>query len=211
MDLYFSPLACSMASRISLYEAGAPARFVEIDPKTKRTLEGEDFLAINPLGLVPVIRIDEGELLTENAAILQHIADRFPEAGLAPQGGMARSRLQQWLSFTGTELHKALFVPLFDAKMPEEAKARILEKGDARLAHLDRYLAGREFLLDRFTVADAYLFTVLNWNIATPVDLKRWPAVHAYYTRLKTRPSIARALAEEFKLYAAEQERHKAA
>jgi glutathione S-transferase len=211
MDLYLSPLACSMSSRIALYEAGAPARFVEVDPKTKRTLAGEDFFAINPLGLVPVLRTDEGELLTENAAILQYVADRFPVAELAPVGGMARSKLQQWLSFVGTELHKALFVPLFDAKMPEDAKARILEKGDARLAYLDRALAGREFLLDCFTVADAYLFTVLNWNIATPVDLKRWPEVQSYYTRLKQRPSIARALAEEFKLYAAEQARHKAA
>ncbi|MGO8918649.1 MAG: glutathione binding-like protein [Stellaceae bacterium] len=211
MDLYFSPLACSMASRIALYDADAPARFIEVDPKTKRTLEGADFLAVNPLGLVPVIRTDDGEVLSENAAVLQYIADRLPAAALAPPDGMARSRLQQWLCFIGTELHKALFVPLFDPKMPEEAKARTLEKGDSRLAYLDRYLVGREFLLDRFSVADAYLFTVLNWNIATPVDLKKWPAVAAYYTRLKQRPSIARALAEEFKLYAAEQARHKAA
>jgi glutathione S-transferase len=213
MDLYFSPLACSMASRIVLYEAGAPARFIEVDPKTKQTLDGDDFLAVNPLGLVPVIRTDDGAVLTENAAILQYLADRLPGAALAPaaDAGLARSRLQQWLSFIGTELHKALFVPLFDAKMPEEAKARTLEKGASRLAHLDRYLAGREFLLDGFTVADAYLFTVLNWNIATPVDLRKWPAVQAYYLRLKQRPSIARALAEETKLYIAEQARHKAA
>jgi glutathione S-transferase len=211
MDLYFSPLACSMASRIAFYEADVPACFIEVDPKTKRTLDGADFFTVNPLGLVPVIRTDGGEVLTENAAILQYIADQFPAAGLAPPGGMARSRLQQWLCFVGTELHKALFAPLFDPKMPEEAKARTLEKGESRLAYLDRYLAGREFLLDRFSVADAYLFTVLNWNIATPVDLKKWPAVAAYYTRLKQRPSIARALAEEHKLYAAEQARHKAA
>jgi glutathione S-transferase len=211
MDVYFSPLACSMASRIALYEAGAPAHFIEVDPKTKRTLDGVDFFAVNPLGLVPVIRTDDGEVLTENAAVLQYIADRFPEAVLAPRVGMARSRLHQWLCFTGTELHKALFVPLFDRKMPEEAKALALAKGDSRLGYLSAYLTGREFLLDRFSVADAYLFTVLNWNIATPVDLTRWPAVHDYYTRLKQRPSIARALSEEHTLYAEELRRHKAA
>jgi len=211
MDVYFSPLACSMASRIALYEAGAAARFIEVDSKGKRTLDGADFYAINPLGLVPAIRSDEGEVLTENAAVLQYIADRFPDAQLAPSGGMARSRLHQWLCFIGTELHKALFVPLFDAKMPQEAKMRALEKGGSRLAYLNSHLEGREFLLDRFGVADAYLFTVLNWKIATPVDLEAWPAVAAYYARLKQRPSIARALAEEHALYGEEVKRHKAA
>ena len=211
MDVYFSPLACSMASRVALYEAGAPARFIEVDPKTKRTLNGDDFFEINPLGLVPTIRTDDGEIVTENAAILQYIADRYPNAALAPSGGMRRSRLQQWLCFIGTELHKGLFVPLFDTKMPPEAKTRTLEKGESRLAYLDKYLAGREFLLGHFSVADAYMVTVLNWNIATPVDLKRWPAVASYYTRLKQRPSIARALTEEHALYREELKRHKAA
>jgi glutathione S-transferase len=211
MDVYFSPLACSMASRIALYEAGAAARFIEVDSRSKRTLDGADFYAINPLGLVPAIRSDDGEVLTENAAVLQYIADRFPEAQLAPSGGMARSRLQQWLCFIGTELHKALFVPLFDAKMPQEAKTRALEKGGSRLAYLNSHLEGREFLLDRFGVADAYLFTVLNWKIATPVDLEARPAVAAYYARLKQRPSIVRALAEEHALYGEEVKRHKAA
>jgi glutathione S-transferase len=211
MDLYFSPLACSMASRIALYEAGASARFIEVDSKTKRTPAGDDFLAINPLGLVPAIRTDDGEVLTENAAILQYIADRFGSGSMAPREGMARSRLHQWLSFIGSELQKVLFTPLFDSKMPEQARARALEKGDTRLARLDAYLRNREFLLDDFSVADAYLFTVLNWNLATPVDLRRWPANQTYYERLKQRPSIARALKEEHALYAAEQARHKAA
>jgi glutathione S-transferase len=136
MDVYFSPLACSMASRIALYEAGSAANFIEVDPKTKRTQEGADYFAVNPLGLVPAIRTDDGEVLTENAAVLQYIADMAPAAGLAPSGGMARSRLQQWLCFTGTELHKALFVPLFDPKTPDETKARTLEKGEGRLAYL---------------------------------------------------------------------------
>jgi glutathione S-transferase len=211
MDLYFSPLACSMASRIVIYETGADARFIEVDPKTKRTREGEDFFATNPLGLVPTLRTHHGEVLTENAAILQLIADAYPNVELAPPSGMARSRLHQWLCFIGTELHKALFAPLFDPKMPQEGKARTLQKAESRLAYLNTYLEGREFLLDRFSVADAYLFTVLNWNIATPIDLKKWPAVEAYYARLKQRPSIARALSEEHALYAAELQRHKAA
>ena len=211
MDLYFSPLSCSMATRIALYEAGADANFAEVDRKTKRTRDGSDFLAINPLGLVPAIRTDDGEILTENAAVLQYVADRFPDAALAPPAGIARARLQQWLCFIGTELHKALFVPLLDRKAPDAAKTYALQKGESRLAYLNHHLAGGEYLLDRFTVADAYLFTVLNWKIATPVDLTRWPAVKDYHERLQKRPSIARALAEEHALFADERERHKAA
>jgi len=211
MDLYFSPLSCSMATRIALYEAGADARFVEVDRKTKGTREGSDFLAINPLGLVPAIRTDDGEILTENAAVLQYVAGRFPDAALAPPAGIARARLQQWLCFIGTELHKALFVPLLDRNAPDAAKTYALQKGESRLAYLNDHLAGGEYLLDHFTIADAYLFTVLNWKIATPVDLARWPAVKDYYERLQKRPSIARALAEEHALYADERARHKAA
>ncbi len=207
MDLYFSPFACSMASRIALYEADAQARFIEVDLRTKRTLGGEDFLAVNPLGQVPAIRTDDGDVLTQNPAVLQYIAERYPAAGLAPQGGMERLRLQQWLCFTGTELHKAIFSPFFDPSIPDEAKSRAFEKGNLRLGYLNSHLTGREFLLDTFSVADAYLFTVLNWFMVTPVDLKKWPAIHDYYTRLKERPSVARAFAEEQALYAAAQAR----
>jgi glutathione S-transferase len=199
-----------MASRIAFYEANAAARFIEVDPKTKRTADGNDFRAINPLGLVPALRTDEGEVLTENAAILQYIADRHPDAKLAPASGMPRSRLHQWLCFIGTELHKALFIPLFDKQISEDSKIRTLEKGDVRLSYLNDYLNGREFLLDGFSVADAYLFTVLNWKIATPVDLKRWPVIDAYYARLQQRPTIERALQEEHALYAQELQRQKA-
>src|SRR5262249_3892311 len=115
MDLYFSPLACSMATRIALYEAGAEAHFVEVDTKAKRTRDGADYWRINRLGLVRVTRPDDGELLPENAAILQSVAARYPAAPLAPPAGMDRSRLQQWLCFIGTELHKTLFVPRLDA------------------------------------------------------------------------------------------------
>jgi len=211
MDLYFSPLACSMASRIALYEAGASANFIEVDAKTKRTRDGVDYWSVNPLGLVPALRTDGGTVLLENAAILQFIAERYPAAALAPSDGLPRARLQQWLSFIGTELHKALFIPLFDKTLAEASKAKVLETGERRLAYLDGHLSGRDVLLDQFSVADAYLITVLNWHIATPVDLKAWPSVARYFGRLKERPAIARALKEEFGLYAEEQKRHKAA
>lgn len=213
MDLYFSPLACSMATRIALYEAGVEANFIEVDPKTKQILaDGSDYRTLYPLGLVPALRSEDGTLLTENAAILQSVADRFPEARLAPPSGRERARLQQWLCFIGTELHKGLFVPLLDRRAPDAVKAWTLEKNLSRLAYLDRYLDGREFLLDRFTVADAYLATVLNWSIATPmIDFSQYPAVQAYLGRMRQRPSIARALAEETALFQAEVARHKAA
>jgi glutathione S-transferase len=213
MDLYFSPLACSLATRIALYEAGAEANYLEVDPKTKLVQsDGSDFRTINPLGLVPTLRTDDGLVLTENAAILQYVADRFPQAGIATGPGIERSRLHQWLCFIGTELHKGLFVPMLDSKAPPEMKIYILGKGLSRLDYLEKYLAGREFLLDHFSVADAYLVTVINWTMATPpIELAKWPNVKSYYERLRARPSIARAVAEEFKLYQAELARHKAA
>jgi glutathione S-transferase len=213
MELYFSPLACSMATRIALYEAGSTATYLEVDPKTKTVLkDGSDFRAINPLGLVPTLRTDDGVVLTENAAILQYVAERVPQAGLGAAAGLERSRLQQWLCFIGTELHKSLFVPLLDRKAGPEVKAYVLEKNLSRLDYLETCLRGREYLLDHFSVADAYLVTVINWTMATPpVELARWPTVKAYYERLRARPSVAKAIAEEFELYKAELARHKAA
>ncbi len=213
MDLYFSPLACSMATRIALYEAGADARYLEVDPKSKKVLQdSSDFRSVNPLGLVPTVNTDDGLVLTENAAILQYVADRFPDAGLGASSGIERSRLHQWLCFIGTELHKGLFVTLLDRKAPADVHAYTLAKGLSRLDYLNTYLEGREFLLDHFSVADAYLGTVLNWSMGTPqIDLKKWPAINDYLTRFKTRPSVMKALSEEFELYKAEIARHKAA
>lgn len=215
MDLYFSPMACSLASRIAFYEADAAAkaevRYIEVDPKTKRTLDGEDYLDIYQLGLVPALRLDDGTLLTENAAVLQYVAARFPEAELAPHSGLEQTRLQQWLCFIGTELHKAMFIPLFDKKAPAGTRSHVLEKTRSRLDFLDRHLTGRDFLLNRFSVADAYLCTILNWTVPTQVALDPWPAIKAYHRRLASRPSIARAVAEEYVLYAAELERHRVA
>jgi glutathione S-transferase len=213
MELYFSPLACSMATRIALYEAGADATYLEVDPKTKVVLhDGSDFRKVNPLGLVPTLRSDDGTVLTENAAILQYVADHLPEAGLGTSSGIDRSRLHQWLCFIGTELHKALFVPLLDKKAAPDVKSYVLEKNLSRLDYLENYLKGRDFLLDHFSVADAYLVTVINWTMATPpVELAKWPAIKAYYERIRARPSVAKAIAEEFELYKAELARHRAA
>ncbi|OQW60915.1 MAG: glutathione S-transferase [Proteobacteria bacterium SG_bin9] len=213
MDLYFSPLACSMATRIALNEIGETANFIEVDPKTKRVLlDDSDYRVVNPLGLVPVVRTDEGVVLTENAAILQYVAETFPESGIGAKSGLERTRLQQWLCFIGTELHKSLFTPLLDRKAPPEVKAYTLEKNLSRLEHLNKHLEGREFLLDHFSVADAYLTTVLNWSQATPqIDFSKYPAVTAYLDRMRKRPSVAKALGEEVKLFQAEIARHKAA
>ena len=213
MDLYFLPMACSMATRIALSEAGADATFLEVDPKTKRVLaDGSDFRAVNPLGLVPTLRTDDGVVLTENAAVLQYVADRFPDSAIAAGSGIERSRLQQWLCFIGTELHKGLFNPLLSEQVPAEVKAYALQKGVSALDHLDAHLKGREFLLDRFSVADAYLVTVINWAAAVPpIELAKWPAIQRYYDTHRARPSVANAIATEYALYKAQIARHKAA
>jgi glutathione S-transferase len=213
MDLYFSPLACSMATRIALYEMGAEANFLEVDPKTKCLLaDGADYLETYPLGMVPALRTDDGFLLTENAAILQYVADRHPEAGLAPRDPVGRARLHQWLCFIGTELHKALFLPLLDKKAPPEMKLYVMAKYLPRLNYLDRYLTGREYVLDEFSVADAYLTTVLNWTQVIPeIEMARHPAIAAYLERMRKRPSVAKATAEEVPMFRAEVARHKAA
>ena len=210
MDLYFAPLACSMATRMALYEAGAPAGFIQVDTRTKRLADDADFRSINAMGQVPVLRTDDGELLTENPAVLQYVADQYPGSGLAPDGGMARYRLQQWLNFITSELHKVVFIPLLDPSSGDGAKSSARDKATERFAYLNAQLEGHEYLLDQFTVADAYLFTVLNWARFSGVDLAQFPAVEGYFNRLRERPSVARALAEEFALYQ-EQQRRRAA
>lgn len=207
MELFYSPMACSLATRITLYEAGVDARYTEVDSHTKRTHRGDDYWQINPMGQVPALRTDDGVLLTENAAVLQYVAARFPQAGLLPTDEVQRARLQQWLGFIGTELHKAVFVPLLDAKAGPEVKAYARSKAALRLDLLQAHFEQHEYLLDRYSVADAYLATVLNWAPYAGVDLNDWPAVHAWHQRISQRPPVARALAEEFALYKAEQAR----
>lgn len=213
MQLYFSPMACSLASRIALYEAGAEdVQFVEVDAKTKRTLDnGANYFAIYPLGLVPLLRLDDGSLLSENAAILQYLAAHYPRSQLAAKDDIERAHLQQWLCFIGTELHKGFFIPLFDKKAPQGTRQHTLKKYESRLNYLDAHLTDRQYLLDGFTVADAYLYTVLNWTVPLNVDLAPWPAIKSYRESLQKRPSIARAFGEEMALYKAELARNKAA
>jgi glutathione S-transferase len=215
MELYFAPLACSMSARIALAEAGAAIKLTEVDTRAGRILAtGQDYRAVNLLGYVPALKLDDGTLLTENSAILQYIAEQYPEAQLAPPATdrLGRAKLRQWLSFIGTELHKGLMTPLLGDKTPPEVKAWTLNKYGPRLAYLDAKLKDREFLLDRFSVADGYLTTVLNWTRATPeIDLSAYPNVKAYLERMRARPSVASALATEIPLFQAEVARRKAA
>lgn len=200
MDLYFSPLACSLGARIALYEAGAQAEFHRVDAPSK-TVEGTDFRLVNAKGLVPALRTHDGEVITENAAVLQYIADRHPDAGLAPTSGLERYRLQQWLSFIGSELHKAVFAPLLGRSSNEGAKTYARALAQERFAYLNEHLRNREFLISRFSVADCYLAAVLNWAGFVQMDLTQYPAVAAYRDRLMARPSVARAMAEEMALF----------
>lgn len=188
-----------MATRIALYELGVDAEYVQVNTKTKLTAAGDDFRAINPLGLVPVLVTDESEVLTENAAVLQYVAEKH---GPPPvRDVFARAQLRQFLCFIGTELHKGLYVPLLDEKAPDGVKAYALAKADSRLSWVSGKLAGRDYLLDDFTIADAYLFTVLNWTRATTLDLTPYTPITIFMDRLRKRPSVARAFAEEWALY----------
>lgn len=209
MKLYFRPFACSFSSRITLYEAGLAAELVEVDRQTGRGADGIDFLSIHPLGMVPALVLDDGRVLTENAAILQYLASRAPDSRLAPAEEPARSYLRQWLSFIGTELHEA-FVPLLDKTTPADVNAWALRRLEPRLAHVARHLAERTYLLDDYSVADPYLLAILNWAQVTPIKLETWPALTAFMARMLQRPAVARAFGEERELYVAALGRAKA-
>lgn len=208
MNLYFSPLACSLATRIALYEAGAPAEFTQVDLKAKRVIaSGRDFAEINRLTMVPTLGIDAETVLTENTAVLQFVAERFPEAKLAPTSGVQRARMQQWLGFINSELHKGIYNSLLDSKAPEAAKEYARSKIPSRFAFLQDHFTTHEFALERFSIVDAYLTTVLNWSAFSGVDLKQWPAVNDYFQRMAKRPNVARAMSEEVALYQEEMRR----
>jgi len=201
MKLYFSPMAGSLAVRIALYEAGLAAEFIAVDRATKALPDGRDYREVHPLGLVPLLELEGGERLTEIAAILGMIAE---STGAAPTGSIPRARLTQWLSFAASELHKALFFPLFDPTTPEAARDYALRRGEERLTWLGAQLEGREWLQEEgFSVADAYLITLLSWCVATPIALEGWPTLRAYLRRGLKRPQVARAMAEERALYVA--------
>jgi glutathione S-transferase len=210
MKLYFAPLACSLASRIALYETGQEAEYVYVDLPAKRTADGVDFATINPMGQVPALALESGDVLTENTAILQYIADQRPESGLAPAGGLDRVRLQQWLGFINSELHTPTLGVMVSKTTPAEVKSFAKPRAEARFDFLSAKLAGRDYLLDGFTVADAYLAAVLNWTRACGPDLAGWPVVQAYHARVLERPAVAKAVGEEFRLYQEEQARRAA-
>ena len=191
-----------------MYEAGADAVFEEVDPKTKLTSSGRDLHEVHPLALVPTLELADGEVLSENAAVLQYVARRYPDARLVPTDERGLARLQQWLCFIGTELHKSLFTPLLTKEAGPDAKSYAMSLGEARFSWLAQHLQKREFLLEHFTVADAYLLTILNWSAATPLDLASWPALVDYQARLRRRASVDRAFREEIALYQRQKARH---
>jgi glutathione S-transferase len=198
MKLYFSPGACSLSPHIVLRELGLPFETVQVDLKTKRTSDGSDFWKINPKGYVPTLQLDDGSILTEGPAIVQYLADRKPDAGLAPaNGSFARYRLQEWLNFISTELHKQ-FSPLFNPATPEPVKQAQQERLAMRFGEIVAAMGSAPWLMgDAFTVADAYLYTVLTWAAYVGVDLAPFPALQAYMQRVEARPAVRATLAAE--------------
>lgn len=205
MELYFAPLSCSFAARVTLYELDLPANFHQVTLSTKTVREEGDYWAVNAKGQVPALRAIDGSLLTEVPAVLQYLADLDPSHSLAPApDSPQRYRLQQWLNFIATEVHKAVFYFIFNPASPQEAKAfareQLLPK---RYEYLSKHLAERGHLLDGFTVADAYLTATLNWAGPAGVTLEDWPTLQAYHSRQMARPAVARAFQEELALYRA--------
>lgn len=198
MKLYYTPGACSLAPHIVLCESGLPYILERVDLRNKTIADGRDFLAINPLGYVPVLELNNGEMLTEGTAILFYLADRVPNLGLVPPAGeVARYRLLAWLNFIGSELHKN-FSPLFGKDTPAEYKAQVSARLATRFAHVDGVLAYSPYLADGvFTIADAYLFVVSNWAAIVGFDLAPYPHLLAFRERVAARPSVQRAMQEE--------------
>ena len=198
MKLYFSPGACSLSPRIALLEAGLPFTTQKVDTKTKQLDGGGDFWAINSKGYVPTLELDNGQVLTEGPAIVQYIADQNPESGLAPKAGtMERYRLQEWLNFITSEIHKG-FSPLFDPALTPEVKQIFKDKLGKRFDWLATQLTGKPYLMgDAFTVADGYLFTVLNWCQWVGIDLAKWPVLTDYQARVSARPKVQEAMKAE--------------
>jgi glutathione S-transferase len=198
MKLYYSPGVCSLSPHIVLREAELPFTLARVDLKSKKTADGEDFSDINPKGYVPVLELDSGARLTEGPAIVQYLADQVPEKRLAPpNGSLERYRLQEWLNFVSTELHKN-FSPLFQPHTPEEYKPLAREKLDKRFSYVDEQLAERPFLAGKaFSVVDAYLFTVTNWAKFVNVELGNLSHLGAFMGRMRERPAVQAALRAE--------------
>jgi glutathione S-transferase len=198
MKLYYSPGACSLSPHIALHEAGLAHELVRVDLKAKKTESGDDFLAINPKGQVPALLLDNGELLTEGPVIVQAIADKASGKNLAPARDSAeRYKLQEWLNFTTTELHKN-FSPMFQPAIPDDVKKFFADRIMGKLKYADSQLAGRDYLMGKqFTVADGYLFVMLSWADRMKMDISGLKNLTAFKERVAARPNVQAALKME--------------
>ncbi|MGF7158555.1 glutathione S-transferase [Rhodoligotrophos appendicifer] len=198
MKLYLSPGACSLAPHIALHEAGLAHEIEKVNLGTKKTASGADFFQINPKGQVPTLVLDDGSVLTENPAILNYIADKAPEAHLAPApGSLDRYHLIEWLNYVSAELHKP-FGPLFKKDVDEAVKAYSRSTIEQKLSYMDKALEKNKYLTgDQFTIVDGYAFTVLRWTQYTGFDMGKYPHVKAYMDRVAERPKVKAALAAE--------------
>jgi glutathione S-transferase len=198
MKLYYAPGACSMAPHIALREGGFAFDLEKVDIPNKKTASGEDFWQVNPKGYVPALRLDDGSVLTEAQVLLQYLADQKPDSGLAPKAGtMERYRLMEMLNFISAELHKQIGA-LFNPKLTPEMREVQMGYIERRMGALDKMLAGRQFAYgERFTIADAYLYTILNWTGMHKIDLAKWPNVKAYQERTRERPRVQETLKAE--------------
>lgn len=199
MKLYYSPGACSLAPHIALREAGLPFTLEKVDTRAHKLASGTDFYTVNPKGYVPVLELDDGDRLTEGVVIQQYVADLKPASNLAPpRGGKARLKLEEWLVFLSTEVHKT-FSPLFGPTTPDETKAASKERIGQRFDYIEKTLGdGQAYLTgDTFTIADAYLFTLTNWANFTGIGLDKWPKLKALAGRVAARPAVQEALKAE--------------
>lgn len=198
MKLYYSPGACSLSPHIILIEGGFSFDKEKVNFASKKTETDIDYTAINLNGYVPALLLDDGQVLTEGPAIIQYLADRVPEKNLAPPAGtIERYQLMQWLNFISTELHKG-FSPLFNAQATAEWKTAVAAQLARRLSAVSQQLEGKVWLMgDDFTVADAYLFTVLGWGQYVDIDMGRWPILKAYQDRVFMRPAVQSAMKAE--------------
>jgi glutathione S-transferase len=195
MKLYYSPSACSLSPHIALREAGLAFEPVLASTKSHKLQDGTDYYSINPLGYVPMLELDDGTRLREGPAIVQYIADLAPTKNLAPANGtLPRYRLQEWLTFIGTEIHKS-FSPLFNAAMPEEGKKIYRDRLASRFQFVDAELKGKNYLMgDNFSVADGYLFAVTRWAKPMNIDLSPYPNLQAHHERVAARPAVREAM-----------------
>lgn len=197
MKLYYSPGACSLSPHIVAREAGIPVTLVRVDLRAKKVEDGSDYNDVNAKGYVPLLELDDGSRLSEGPAIVQFLADQAPQSGLAPANGtMARYRLQEWLNFLATEVHKT-FAPLFSPATPDAMKTLLKDKLAQRFGWLATELSGRDYLMgSSFTLPDAYLFTMMNWGGRVGVDIDQ-PALKAYHARIAARPKVQEAMKAE--------------